>query len=182
MKQSPFWGKKVDQLFQEFCVCWEIWKFIAAWQEPATDTYPGSNESSQLFHYLYPIRNFSCFLLPSGGLKTEIKAVGNPPLWLRDTHLSSKVGSNFAYQRRSFGRYSSLAGTGHGVFFYLLPSAIYFTFLFKMFSLYASCTSLVCPAVSPIPLLHLAILNYEYYQSWTLSLCFFVHLPFTSYL
>jgi hypothetical protein len=41
--------------------------------------------------------------------KTEITAEGDLRLWLRDTHLSAKVDTNFADTRRSLGRYSSLA-------------------------------------------------------------------------
>jgi hypothetical protein len=51
-------------------------------------------------------------------LENEIKAVGELPLWLRDTPLSVKVGTNFADKRRSLGWYSSLAESGQGVRFF----------------------------------------------------------------
>jgi hypothetical protein len=55
------------------------------------------------------LRFYSCYQ------KTEITAVGDPPLWLRDTPLSTKGGTNVADKGRSLGRYSSLADSGHGV-------------------------------------------------------------------
>jgi hypothetical protein len=45
----------------------------------------------------------------NSGLENRVTAVGNPPRWLRDIHLSAKVGTNVADKRLTLGRYSSLA-------------------------------------------------------------------------
>jgi hypothetical protein len=50
-------------------------------------------------------------------LESEITAVGDQPLWLRDISLSTEVDINFADKKQSLGRYSSLADLSHGVFF-----------------------------------------------------------------